>query len=582
MNGGLSPATCRHFVFACRLLRDWSGRYYNYCQKGQFRGQPSGAEFPVMENPTYNPTYNRKRDGEYKRLVCNIDNAVEESIRTNKSINLVSLLSNLNIGSKLSIRRTFSKDAMLKAYILFKLKRVKSYNALSNYLRNRPDEAIILGFDKKDDNTVNIPTHQNMSHFVRSLNDEDARLVNYIMVTITKLAEKYGIALDTEARKRNFRYQSPKSAYNHKTERIVELVSFIKKRLLKKSGLDSRYNAVYRNGELIEELIWLGFGHDFAESGCRTMSALTGRKLPSADTLLYHIKKLGFEHIESIFSEFIDLTIRNARQKGIITDRAADVAIDVTPAWRFYGSIHDKDGNRLKGLAGYKQERGTSFAYQFISLDVVEHNERVTLMALPVFHRGDQNSMVEKLLTYAKEKIAINRVLLDRGFFDSECIKMLNRMGLKYIMPAKTNSIDVRKVSRLSAPRIVPNCAMKSCRFNLVVAEIKGEKRYFATNLPIKSDDLIYAFRIGDMYRRRWQIETGYRTKKYTFLPKTTSKNYAIRYFYFMMSVVLYNYWVIADIAVMLYLGLNTKKVQITARMFCIRLIEPIREKPGG
>ena len=123
---------------------------------------------------------------------------------------------------------------------------------------------------------------------------------------------------------------------------------------------------------------------------------------------------------------------------------------------------------------------------------------------------------------------------------------------------------------------------MKSCRFNLVVAEIKGEKRYFATNLPIKSDDLIYAFRIGDMYRRRWQIETGYRTKKYTFLPKTTSKNYAIRYFYFMMSVVLYNYWVIADIAVMLYLGLNTKKVQITARMFCIRLIEPIREKPGG
>lgn len=510
-----------------------------------------------------------------------ISERIRESL-ANGMNTISSILGSIDLGPALSVRRTFSKDAMLKAYILLKLKHIKSYTALANYLRNRPEEAIALGFDKKENNTVSIPTHQNMSHFVRSLREGDLELVSHVVNAITELAEKYGVALGAAARKRNFRDQSEKSVYNHKVEKTAELVSFVKKRLLKKSGLNPRYNAIYRDGELIEELIWLGFEHNFAESGCRTMSALTGRKLPSADTLLYHIKKIGLESMESIFSDFIDLTIRNARQKGIITDRPADVAIDVTPAWRFYGQIYNKDGDRLKGLEGYKQDRGTSFAYQFISLDVVEHNERVTLMALPVFHRGDQNAMVEKLLTYAKEKVTINRVLLDRGFFDSECIKMLNRLGLRYIMPAKTNSIDVRKVSRLSAPRIVPNCAMKSCRFNLVVAEINGEKRYFATNLPVKSDDLIYAFRIGDMYRRRWQIETGYRTKKYTFLPKTTSKNYAIRYFYFMMSVVLYNYWVITDITVLLYLGLNTKKVQITAKMFCVKLLEPVGEKPGG
>ena len=491
------------------------------------------------------------------------------------------LLNKLDIGSVISIRRTFSKGSMLKAYILLKLKKMKSYRSLINYLRNRPEEALSLGFDKNSNGSVRLPTHQNFSHFVRSLSSKDLELADFVIKTIEETADRLGIELDIEKKSFVKKEVSPKTVYNHKIEKTAELVKFAKTRLVNNRAFSPRYNAIFKNSEFIDELIWLGFEHNFAESGCRILSSVSGRRMPNADTLLYHIKKNDLDKVEEFFSRFMDSAFRDAKQRGLISNRAVDVAIDATPAWRFYGNIYDSDGKRTDGVEGYKHERGTSFAYQFITLDIVEHNERLTLIALPIFHRGDQNRLVGQLLSYAKNKVKINRVLLDRGFFDAECINLINKMGLKYIMPAKINSKDVRKVSRLTAPRIVPNCAMKGCRFNLVVTEIQGEKYYFATNIPTRSDDLIFAFRIKDLYRRRWQIESGYRTKKYAFLSKTTSKNYVVRYFYFMMSVILYNYWVIADISVLLYLGLDTKNTQITAKEFCIKAIG-MERKPSG
>lgn len=193
----------------------------------------------------------------------------------------------------------------------------------------------------------------------------------------------------------------------------------------------------------------------------------------------------------------------------------------------------------------------------------------------------DQTELVGKLLTYAKAKVNIGKVFLDRGFFSSNCINLLDKMQLRYVMPAKINANVVKRVSRLSAPRIYPNCSMKTARFNLVVLERGSNKHYFATNIPLTSDDLIMAFRIGDMYRSRWQIESGYRVKKYTFRGKTTSVNYMIRYFYFMLSTALYNCWLLVDLGVRLCLGLTTRTTQITAKRFAVALLN-IGKDPNG
>ena len=89
-----------------------------------------------------NPTYKDKKDREYKRLagaVCSVCNSLSAD-----NITILSILSRLELGPLFSIRRTFSKDSMLKVYIMSRLKKIKSYRALVNYLRNRPEETRVF------------------------------------------------------------------------------------------------------------------------------------------------------------------------------------------------------------------------------------------------------------------------------------------------------------------------------------------------------------------------------------------------------------------------------------------------------
>ncbi len=99
------------------------------------------------------------------------------------------VLSRLELGSLFSIRRTFSRDSMLKTYLLLRLKKIKSYRAIVNYLRNRPEEAIALGFDKSSDNSVRIPPHQDLPYFVRFLSKEEVELTNFVIKRIEDTTE---------------------------------------------------------------------------------------------------------------------------------------------------------------------------------------------------------------------------------------------------------------------------------------------------------------------------------------------------------------------------------------------------------
>ena len=75
-----------------------------------------------------------------------------------------------------------------------------------------------------------------------------------------------------------------------------------------------------------------------------------------------------------------------------------------------------------------------------------------------------------------------------------------------------------------------------------------------ATNEEYDENDVKLAERLLLLYRRRWGVETSYRVKKHSYLPKTTSKDYLIRLFYFMFSALLYNLWILADILIWLAL----------------------------
>jgi len=116
-------------------------------------------------------------------------------------------------------------------------------------------------------------------------------------------------------------------------------------------------------------------------------------------------------------------------------------------------------------------------------------------------------------------------------------------------MPCTANSRIKQLLDILPAPTVIKDYEMENSLFNVVIVEDdEGNKRAFATNEDFNENDVDLAQRLFLLYSKRWGIETSYKVKKQSFLPKTTSKNYLIRIFYFLFSVLLYNLWLLVDV----------------------------------
>ena len=83
------------------------------------------------------------------------------------------------------------------------------------------------------------------------------------------------------------------------------------------------------------------------------------------------------------------------------------------------------------------------------------------------------------------------------------------------------------------------------------------------------------------MYPKRWGIETAYRIKKEDYLPKTTSKDFRVRLFYFLYTVLMYNLWFLADILVWLELYNEIGKYRIVKSKFFRAIFKMTISDPG-
>jgi len=297
-------------------------------------------------------------------------------------------------------------------------------------------------------------------------------------------------------------------------------------------------------------MIHLGQTRDFAENGNKPFKQLRPCGCPDADTLLYHLKNYqGPKHLHKMFTMLFEIVWQMTRQANIFDiHKRYDVAIDFTE-WYFYGD------RAASMVVGKEPDRGTSKCYKFATINIVEAGKRFTLLALPVGPFDNKEQILTKLLRYAQQRITIRRVYVDHGFFDSNAIKVFERFHLKYLMPATQISTVKKMLEIAPSPSVITDFKMKDITFNLVIVEDEnGDKRAFATNEEYNESDVNLAERLFLQYGKRWGVETSYRIKKHSYLPKTTSKNYLIRLFYFMFSVFLYNLWILADILIWLSL----------------------------
>jgi IS4 transposase len=131
-------------------------------------------------------------------------------------------------------------------------------------------------------------------------------------------------------------------------------------------------------------------------------------------------------------------------------------------------------------------------------------------------------------------------VVFDNGFQSNELIEELQKRRIPFILPLRgTVKLERRWRWMRYAKRF--NYRTEGVEVDVVEAQdAKGRRYFLATNLSASPK------RVLRYYKRRWGIETSYR-KIGEFLPKTTSRSWIVRVFYFTFACLVYNAWVVLN-----------------------------------
>jgi hypothetical protein len=271
------------------------------------------------------------------------------------------------------------------------------------------------------------------------------------------------------------------------------------------------------------------------------------RNVPSADSIHGYINSNSIDYLMSSFRKINNEIIQHANLKGTYQDAAIDFH-DIP----YYG---DKN---TPGIRGIKPKNGTSWGYSFCSLDIIG-DIKLTLDVIDINGLAKNYSiLMESLMQRLKAKEINLRILfMDREFFNNPTISTLQRLNKYFVIAAKSNKkinavlLEHKKKFGQTSTFFEYQFEKEEKKFIIVavlnpkydpnVKKDKGNNEYhlFATNLPI-DDASDFVKKIPEEYRKRWNIETGYRVKN-AFKIRTCSKSPVVRSLFFLIQCLLYN-----------------------------------------
>jgi len=156
---------------------------------------------------------------------------------------------------------------------------------------------------------------------------------------------------------------------------------------------------------------------------------------------------------------------------------------------------------------------------------------------------------LEKLLIVALQYVNHRFLIyMDREFYSTPVINLLEKYKQKYLMPAKKTAPVKRLIEENPAPCVLPYTVKGkygTADITLVLVEDdKGKVKAFATNLKV---DASQAKKLFDFYENRWTVDTSYRMIGQVRM-NTKTTNFAVRWFLFLFGLLIKNgYWLFND-----------------------------------
>lgn len=274
-------------------------------------------------------------------------------------------------------------------------------------------------------------------------------------------------------------------------------------------------NSVYKGFDIAYRLVQSAAHNQSLEA----MFQLTG--VLSADRMLEKLHGVSEEVVKSLMKK---CTSKLKLPKIVV------LAIDFTEK-EYYGSKNHPD------VLGSK---GGKYVRRYIEVSVVK--PALFLAALSVNQlTNDKKDLLSQLFDgfcqqYKKTKIKL--LLLDRGFYTKEVVKLLIELGIRFLMPVPKNKA-IKKLIKLYEEGQLKN------RINYKF----GETTIKLLFLKIDKEILVYATNTNKTpleahisYSKRWQIETNFREQN-KFSLKTCTTNFNIRYLAFTLAGLLFNAW---------------------------------------
>jgi hypothetical protein len=130
---------------------------------------------------------------------------------------------------------------------------------------------------------------------------------------------------------------------------------------------------------------------------------------------------------------------------------------------------------------------------------------------------------------------------------------------VNYVIPAKTYQKvkDLMPMAYEKGPLSYEMSGGVTYTLMVVKDEDTDKLLPYATSMNGKASN------VHELYEHRFGIETQYRVKN-KFFGKTCSKQYSVRYAFFILAVALYNLWVLLNIVERGKMGLEPGKIPIT------------------
>jgi hypothetical protein len=259
-------------------------------------------------------------------------------------------------------------------------------------------------------------------------------------------------------------------------------------------------------------------------------------KIPSSDTIFNYINCNNIGDILSAFRS-INLEIFEMME---LEGKVHDVAID----FHHVPFCGDKNTPLIRGM---KPKNGTSWGYEYCTLDIIG-DDKLTFDVIPISAlKKDYSILIELLLKRLETmNVKVGTVYLDKEFCNDDTISVLTRLKINFVIACKLNKKIKRELGKFKKENGHKSTVFEyqfnenGTKFNLVaVPHEKKEYILFATNKDMKS---IKEFEksIPEEYKKRWNIETGYRVKN-DFKIRTCTKSPVARTLFFVIQCTLYN-----------------------------------------